>query len=292
MIKVNSYFMLVCWSCLEIDILVSSRVGNATTEHNISSFMLEMKETAFICNNATPKSLILIDELGRATSNEDGVSIAWAVSEKLLAKRAMTFFVTHYPQLCQLATVYPCVQNQHLEAFVSRETNNAGISYTHKIAPGPCNVTSEYGIDMAMACGWPATAVENVSPMVITWKDLKVLGILNAYTFSFHSQARKIETAVRDKLPRDGFCEVTSEQYDSPTTMEAKKKLLDICEKAQQLVNEESNLGSLRIKLQVCSVLFWDISSPSCFSSSHTPSSYEYLLAVENVCRELGLRSQ
>ena len=65
--------------------------------------MLEMKETAFICRNAGPKSLILIDELGRATSNEDGVAIAWSVSEFLLAKRAMTFFVTHYPQLVNLA---------------------------------------------------------------------------------------------------------------------------------------------------------------------------------------------
>lgn len=133
------------------------------TEHNISSFMLEMKETAFICNNASPKSLILIDELGRATSNEDGVAIAWAVSEKLLAKRAMTFFVTHYPQLCQLANAYPSVQNQHLEAFVSRGPNNAGISYTHKIAPGPCNVTADYGVEMAVACGWPESSVEAVS---------------------------------------------------------------------------------------------------------------------------------
>ena len=90
-----------------------TRIGTSDDqEHNISTFMLEMKETAFILENATDRSLILIDELGRATSNEDGVAIAWAVSEFLLVRRAMTFFVTHYPQLSRLADVYPNVQNQ------------------------------------------------------------------------------------------------------------------------------------------------------------------------------------
>ena len=77
---------------------ICTRIGTADDqEHNISTFLLEMKETAFICNSTTDKSLFLLDELGRATSNEDGVAVAWAVSEYLLTKRAMTFFVTHYP---------------------------------------------------------------------------------------------------------------------------------------------------------------------------------------------------
>ena len=131
-------------------------------ENNISSFMLEMKETAFICNNASTKSLVLLDELGRATSNEDGVAIAWAVSEYLLSKNSMTFFVTHYPQLCRLSNVYPSVQNQHLQAAVSRD-ENGGISYTHKVSPGPCNVNSDYGVEMASSCGWPVDVLRNVS---------------------------------------------------------------------------------------------------------------------------------
>lgn len=61
---------------------ILTRIGTSDDqEHNMSTFMLEMKETAFICANATDKSLILIDELGRATSNEDGVAIAWGISE-------------------------------------------------------------------------------------------------------------------------------------------------------------------------------------------------------------------
>lgn len=69
---------------------ICTRIGTSDDqEHNISTFLLEMKETAFICNSTTDRSLFLLDELGRATSNEDGVAVAWAVSEFLLTKRAM-----------------------------------------------------------------------------------------------------------------------------------------------------------------------------------------------------------
>ena len=136
-----------------------TRIGTSDDqEHNISTFMLEMKETAFICNNATNRSLILIDELGRATSNEDGVAIAWAVSEFLLVKRAMTFFVTHYPHLSKLGSVYSNVQNQHLGASVP--SNGSGdIKYSRKIQPGPCRMAADYGVEMAATCGWPADVV-------------------------------------------------------------------------------------------------------------------------------------
>lgn len=124
--------------------------------------MLEMKETAFICSNATSKSLVLLDELGRATSNEDGVAIAWAISEFLIRKGAMTFFVTHYPQLYKLGDVYSTVQNQHLSSSVSTE-RTGDIRYTHKVTSGPCTATPDYGVGMAKACGWPIDAVEDVS---------------------------------------------------------------------------------------------------------------------------------
>lgn len=132
------------------------------SEHNISTFMLEMKEAAFICKHATEKSLILIDELGRATSNEDGVAIAWSISEHLLASRVMTFFVTHYPQLSKLSLVYPAVQNQHMDSILSGE-DNTELCYTHKIRCGPCKMTSDYGVEMASTCGWPADVVKEVS---------------------------------------------------------------------------------------------------------------------------------
>lgn len=127
--------------------------------------MLEMKETAFICKNATSRSLILLDELGRATSNEDGVAIAWAVAENLLAKGAMTYFVTHYPQLCQMSRTYAAVQNQHMKASISGD-GEGRVRYSHKIGSGPCDATSSYGIEMAVSCGWPSDILEEVGRSV------------------------------------------------------------------------------------------------------------------------------
>lgn len=143
-----------------------TRIGTADDqEHNISTFMLEMKETAFICDQATDKSLVLIDELGRATSNEDGVAIAWAVSEFLLVKRAITFFVTHYPQLSKLAEVYPNVQNQHLSATAVDTGYGEQVQYFHKVSPGPCQLSGDYGVEMAGTCGWPIDVVRHAKKM-------------------------------------------------------------------------------------------------------------------------------
>ena len=135
-----------------------TRIGNADDqENNISTFMLEMKEMAFICNNITPKSLVLIDELGRATSNEDGVALAWSVVEYILKKKAMTYFVTHYPKLTELAELYQSVQNIHLGATLSPDTRE--IKYTHRIEQGACSVPTDYGVSLAGACGWPDDTV-------------------------------------------------------------------------------------------------------------------------------------
>jgi len=141
---------------------IFTRLGTSDDqEHNISSFLQEMKESALICANVTDRSLVLIDELGRATSNEDGVAIAWAIAEFLLLKRATTFFVTHYPQLCKLSEVYPNVQNQHLGIVPTESSKD--FSYTHKILPGPCPSSADYGIKMCYMCGWEEAAVFEAS---------------------------------------------------------------------------------------------------------------------------------
>lgn len=134
-------------------------------EHNISTFMLEMKESAFICNRCTDRSLVIIDELGRATSNEDGVAIAWAISEFLLVKRAITLFVTHYPQITRLSDVYMNVQNQHLRSIADQSSGNE-VTYTHKVMPGPCRESADYGVEMTSSCGWPVEVIKEVSNTV------------------------------------------------------------------------------------------------------------------------------
>jgi MutS domain V len=200
---------------------ICCRIGNIDDqEHSISTFMLEMRETAFICNNATSRSLILIDELGRATSNEDGVAIAWATSEYLLKKRALTFFVTHYPQLTTLASIYPSVQNIHLAATISHGPTSE-IRYAHKAKPGACSVSTDYGIEMAGACGWPMETVNH---------------------------ARSVQQHIEELLPDEGLCSV--DQVSNDRT-EAYKVLETISDSLRGLMRHDGAQSYATIRAQV-----------------------------------------
>jgi DNA mismatch repair ATPase MutS len=144
------------------EILIRYLLFVGIVESNLSSFMVEMKETAHILANAKNNSLVLFDELGRATSNEEGVSIAWSVAEELLGKGCKTFFVTHYPELTELEKMYSGAQNQHLQSIVKEDKNGVDIRYSHKVGNGPCRAQSSYGVDMAGFCGFPEDILKEV----------------------------------------------------------------------------------------------------------------------------------
>jgi DNA mismatch repair protein MutS len=121
-----------------------------------STFMVEMLETANILNNATPRSLILLDEIGRGTSTFDGLSIAWAVAEYLHEKedvRAKTLFATHYHELTELALTLKRIKNYHLAV---REWKD-DIVFLRKIIAGPSD--QSYGIHVAKLAGIPRDVV-------------------------------------------------------------------------------------------------------------------------------------
>ncbi|MBI4423064.1 MAG: DNA mismatch repair protein MutS, partial [Elusimicrobia bacterium] len=128
-----------------------------------STFMVEMNETARILKAATPRSLLILDEVGRGTSTFDGISIAWAVLEHLSrAYRAdgegprgpRVLFATHYFELTKLAELLPGVCNANVEA---REWTNAeghtDVVFLHKISPGPAD--RSFGIHVARLAGLP-----------------------------------------------------------------------------------------------------------------------------------------
>ncbi len=117
-----------------------------------STFLVEMNETANILNNATSRSLILLDEVGRGTSTYDGLSIAWAVAEYLhetQERRARTLFATHYHELTQLASRFKRVKNYQVAV---REWQDQ-IVFLRKIVPGGCD--DSYGIEVARMAGLP-----------------------------------------------------------------------------------------------------------------------------------------
>ena len=115
-----------------------------------STFMVEMTETAAILHTATPRSLILLDEVGRGTSTYDGLAIAWAAIEYLHALvRAKTLFATHYFELTELAEQLAGVKNYH----VSVKETGGGIVFLRKVEPGAAD--RSYGIEVAKLAGLP-----------------------------------------------------------------------------------------------------------------------------------------
>ena len=115
-----------------------------------STFMLEMTETANILNNATDKSLVLMDEVGRGTSTFDGLSLAWACAAYIANKiRAFTLFATHYFELTSLAAEAPGVANVHVEAVEHGDT----LVFLHSVKEGPAN--QSYGLQVAALAGIP-----------------------------------------------------------------------------------------------------------------------------------------
>jgi DNA mismatch repair protein MutS len=120
-----------------------------------STFMVEMSETANILNNATRRSLVILDEVGRGTSTFDGLSLAWSIVEHIHnAVGARTLFATHYHELTELAARLPRLRNYNVAV---REWNDR-IVFLHKIVPGASD--KSYGIQVARLAGVPRPVIE------------------------------------------------------------------------------------------------------------------------------------
>ena len=127
-----------------------------------STFMVEMVETAYILNNATENSFILIDEIGRGTSTYDGVAIAWAVAEYIATKiNARCIFATHYHELNVMTKTYPQIKNYRIT--ITEEDGK--IEFLRKIVPG--GASKSYGIHVAQMAGLPSSVI-NKSKSLMT----------------------------------------------------------------------------------------------------------------------------
>ncbi len=119
-----------------------------------STFMVEMTEAANILNNATDKSLILMDEIGRGTSTYDGLSLAWAVARHIArVNRSFALFATHYFELTNLAQEMDGIANVHLDATEHRD----GIVFLHAVKDGPAS--RSYGLAVAQLAGVPRETI-------------------------------------------------------------------------------------------------------------------------------------
>jgi DNA mismatch repair protein MutS len=143
-------------ACLGLVDKIFTRIG-ASDEllRGQSTFMVEMTETANIINNATEKSLVILDEVGRGTSTYDGLSLAWAITEHIANKiKCRTLFATHYHELTELAELFANVKNCNVAV---REWADE-VVFLHKILPG--GTDKSYGIHVAKLAGVPRTILE------------------------------------------------------------------------------------------------------------------------------------
>jgi DNA mismatch repair protein MutS len=126
-----------------------------------STFMVEMNETANILNHATPRSLVLLDEIGRGTATFDGLSIAWSVAEHLAAEvGARTIFATHYHELNELASILPNIANYQVTV---KELPDQ-IVFLHKVQPGGAD--RSYGIEVGRLAGLPDTVIQRAKQVM------------------------------------------------------------------------------------------------------------------------------
>ncbi len=143
---------------------IFTRIGAADDlSRGQSTFMVEMLETANILNNATPKSLIILDEIGRGTSTFDGLSIAWAVAEFIHNNpklRSRTLFATHYHELTELSSTMPGIKNYNIAVKESGDK----IRFLRTIVPGPAD--QSYGIHVARLAGVPKSVLSRASEIL------------------------------------------------------------------------------------------------------------------------------
>jgi DNA mismatch repair protein MutS len=135
-----------------------------------STFMVEMNETASIINNISPRSLILLDEIGRGTSTYDGISIAWSIAEYLHSSvhQPKTLFATHYHELNELEEKLPRVKNFHI---TNKEAGNK-IIFLRKLARG--GSTHSFGIHVAKMAGMPPPLIERANEILIQLENKHV----------------------------------------------------------------------------------------------------------------------
>jgi DNA mismatch repair protein MutS len=147
---------------------IFARVGAADDlARGLSTFMVEMTETANILRHATEKSLVVLDEVGRGTSTYDGVSIAWAIVEHLHDHvRCRALFATHYHELVGLARVRSLVANRTCAVRETRSTSEGGgqIVFLRKIVPGAAD--RSYGLHVARLAGVPRNVVERAQEIL------------------------------------------------------------------------------------------------------------------------------
>ncbi|MEA1981691.1 MAG: DNA mismatch repair protein MutS [candidate division Zixibacteria bacterium] len=187
-----------------------------------STFLVEMVETANIMHNATEKSLVLLDEVGRGTSTFDGLSIAWAVVEYIVEEiSTRTIFATHYHELTGMSEIYNSVKN--FQVAVKKWEDK--VIFLHQIIPGGCD--DSYGIEVARLAGLPRSSINRAKQV------LKLLesGKFNQSELGKGIYKEKIQPSLFDPTPSEVEKIINESDIDNMTPIEALNLLRKLKEK-------------------------------------------------------------
>lgn len=193
-----------------------------------STFMVEMVETAQILNHCSPRSLIVLDEVGRGTSTYDGLSIARAVIEYLhnrQASAAKTLFATHYHELTQMATALPRVCN--FTVAVGEE--NGEVVFLRTIVPGGAD--RSYGIHVAQLAGMPRGVVQRAQEILAELETSPALSPRHAAEVNGHAREGRQLRLLADPSPL--VAEIASLDVDTLTPLDAIRQLYELRERAR-----------------------------------------------------------
>ncbi len=167
---------------------IFTRVGASDSlARGRSTFMVEMTETANILNTATPRSLVLLDEVGRGTSTFDGLSLAWAIAEYLHDNpqhAAKTLFATHYHEMTELAKLLPGVRNYQMAV----KESDGRIVFLRRVLEG--SASKSYGIEVAKLAGLPKVVTERARE-ILSNLEANELDVMGKPKFARHLPSRK-----------------------------------------------------------------------------------------------------
>jgi DNA mismatch repair protein MutS len=193
--------------------------------------MVEMNETANILHNATRRSLIILDEIGRGTSTFDGLSIAWAVAEHIhnhprLGAKAL--FATHYHHLNDLEKTLPRVKNYRIAVKEEGER----IIFLRKIVPG--GTDRSYGIQVARLAGLPAEVIERAKQVLWSLEQSNSVGVVPKRSVSIKPPpAPRTQLTLFEAVPNPLVDELKELDVESLTPLEALNKLAELRARAQ-----------------------------------------------------------
>ena len=183
-----------------------------------STFMVEMTESANILHNATERSLVLMDEVGRGTSTFDGLALAWAIARQLLEKnQALTLFATHYFEMTRLALEYKHAANVHLDAVEHKDT----IVFLHAVEEGPAS--QSYGLQVAQLAGVPKSVVRNARKYLQMLEDASLTR--GGQNDLFAAGKAEAEPAAEPDLLREALDAISPDELSPREALEILYKL-------------------------------------------------------------------